>query len=131
MNACWKITLLLLLPAVFLVGCGGGGAPVQVKVVNGDKPYSEATDGKLSLSFVPEDPKGSTFAGGMMPDGTIKLRSSTSDGVTPGKYKVNITRYPATSEGTSAPTPSSTVLPDVIEVTPSTTTVTVDISKAK
>ena len=84
-NARW--TLLFLLAA--LTGCGDGLVPLNARVTLDGKPCEGAT-----VSLKPEDGKGRTATGVTVADGSVTFTSyKPFDGVTPGNYKVCVSKY--------------------------------------
>jgi hypothetical protein len=77
---------LLLAGLAALCGCGNS----EYKSVSGvvlldGEPVPEA-----AVAFVPEDPHGENATGYTDEDGRFSMKSTTQDGVKPGKYKVRI-----------------------------------------
>jgi hypothetical protein len=117
------VVVVLLICATLLTGCGGGGVPVVVKVVNGGQPYSKDKDGDLGLTLATADGMGPSFTGKVNPDGTFKMVGPETDGVKPGKFKATVTVYDTTKG------PQSKTLAEPIEITDSTREVVIDLAK--
>lgn len=122
-------SLFLCFGLVFLAaGCGGGTVPIEGKVTNGGQPYSPSKDGELNLGLTATD-GGKTFSGKVGEDGTFKI-----EGVSPGKYDVTATIYPAASSVDSKkgpPTSKNKKLDEPWEVSSSSKSFTLDVSKLK
>jgi hypothetical protein len=124
-----------LVAALVVGGCGPGGAPVDGKVVIGDKAYNPETDGDLTVGL---NPSGGGGAGGqntarVQPDGTFHITSATGGGVPPGKYKVSVTRYPSKADMAKLKGPPTPVTKEVGEEwdVAAGKTFTLDMSKVK
>jgi len=84
-----RVTVLVV--ALLLAGCGGGGpAKIKGRVLENGQPVSVA--GQASLVFSPAGPDGKAgpkaYAAGLNPDGTFELVASGGE-VAPGEYVVS------------------------------------------
>ena len=74
---------------VAVCGCGNSGYTAVTGVVLLDgEPVPEA-----SVAFVPEDPRGEGATGFTDESGRFTMKSTNTDGVKPGKYKVRIQAF--------------------------------------
>jgi hypothetical protein len=113
-----------------LTGCGGGGSVVEGKVVNNGQPYSQATDGEVSITLSTDDKAGAGGTGMVNPDGTFTIKSGKGGGLPAGKYKVSYVAYPkATTTGKGPPPQPRVVNTDEVWDVGSGKTFTLDIGK--
>ena len=129
--------LMLLIVLGAATGCGGGGVPVDGKVVDGNKPFTLAEGDSVTITMTSEDDK-TTCTANVDKEGNFTAKTSTGQLVPPGKYKVTVLRYhlsttpPALSKTPPPPqTPTSLETGEVWDVSSTNKTFTLDISKAK
>ncbi len=101
--------------ALAAVGCGGGAKSVDGTVVLGGKSYDPAANGDLSVNIT-KDGGGGAATGQVKSDGSFRLESPDGKGIPPGKYRVNITRYPTAAEAGKKGGMSGAVSKDTGEV---------------
>lgn len=120
---------------VLLAGCGGGGGtPVDGKVVIGAKEYNPETDGDMTIGLVPEGGPGKdTYSGRVGAGGAFTIKGAQGGGVPAGRYKVSATRYPSKAEmkGSGPPQPKSQEYSETWDVSSSNHTFTLDAAKLK
>lgn len=112
--------------AAALVGCGSGGTAVDGKVVHGDKAYSPAESGDMTIILGGEK----SYSTQVKPDGTFKFEDA--GGVAAGKYSVSVTKYPTKAEMEKLkgpPMPTTKETGESWDVSGVTKSFTLDVSK--
>jgi hypothetical protein len=85
-------TFILLLSALFVVGCNSGG--ISVSSVTGEVTYNGQPVENALISFVPQSPNGRGASGQSESNGTFVLltQGATKSGAMSGEYKILVSK---------------------------------------
>jgi hypothetical protein len=92
----FRLVVLILIGSLLTsVGCGGGGAPLEGRILVNGNPYQVTEQEEFQLGLITgEGDAMIVHPGEVAADGTFKVSGMNNDGVPPGTYKITVESIP-------------------------------------